>query len=138
MFVSMPRGLRDYVLESDRELPEEHQTRFKIDDLTEKQRVKVMNSMEISPTETGEVSVTGTGTRVYEVVKECLKGWDNLLNAKSRHPIACRFDGPGGRISDESLALLPWEVKQEIANEIMDAATPTEDDKEKPEPSQEG
>ncbi len=126
MIISLPQGKREYVCKADRDLEPSMQTVFLLDDLKEKDRVAIMDSLVI--TMGGDAQMGGTGTRVYTCLKAGLRGWRNLRDVDTSQ-IECRMKGD--QISDESLALLPWEVKIELQEELLNGAFMTEADKEK-------
>lgn len=47
MIITRPRGRREYVLEEERDFPENQQTKFLLDDLKEKDRVRIMDALQI-------------------------------------------------------------------------------------------
>tara|TARA_R110000764_G_scaffold237762_1_gene334181 strand:- start:3786 stop:4175 length:390 start_codon:yes stop_codon:yes gene_type:complete len=129
MIFTRPRGSREYVLERERDMPTDAQTIFLLDDLRERDRVKVMDSFRINLEGEGS-SVGGSGMRTYTAIKCGLRGW---RNAKYADGTEVPFVSESGskQPSDETLALLSWEDKSELAGEIIEAAFADEDDKEK-------
>jgi len=128
MIITRPRGRREYVLEEERDFPENQQTKFLLDDLKEKDRVRIMDALQIQISD-GEGSIGGVGQRVYIACKAGLKGWVNLSDEKGKE-VECPLDSKG-EITDEGLALLPWEAKREIMDAILEDTFLTEEDKGK-------
>tara|TARA_R110000782_G_scaffold259110_2_gene349327 strand:+ start:39012 stop:39410 length:399 start_codon:yes stop_codon:yes gene_type:complete len=132
MIFTRPRGKRDYILIRERELATDAQTIFELDDLRERDRVRIMDSFKVSLASEGDTagSIGGGGTRIYLSLKSGLKGWRNALYPDGT---AVPFVTESGskQPSDETLALLDAEAKNELAGEIMSQAFPDEDDKEK-------
>lgn len=50
-------------------------------------------------------------------LRRCLKGWENFLNADGT-PAQAKHD-QAGMLTEESIALIPWDVKDEVAGAIM-------------------
>lgn len=127
MIITRPRKGREYVLESERDLPTEEQTVFLLDDLKERDRVKVMDSFAVGQSEDG-TTIRGTGTRTYLVLKGGLRGWRNLTDDTGLD-VPCGLEG--NVITDASLEMLPWSVKDELVGEIMRSNVLDASDKEK-------
>jgi hypothetical protein len=130
MIINRPRGRRDYVLEEERDLPESQQTRFHLDDLREKERVRIMDALQIQIGDGGgEGTIGGVGQRVYIACKAGLKGWANLSDEKGA-AVDCPVDAKG-IVTDEALAMLPWEAKRELMDAILEDTFVSEEDKGK-------
>lgn len=127
MIIVRPRGRREYILEEERDASASSQTVFLLDDLKEKDRVRIMDALQIQLTD-GEGKVGGVGQRVYIACKAGLKGWENLKD-ENGDTVAARLEN--GEISDESLALLPWDAKRELMDAILEDAFVSEEDKKK-------
>lgn len=133
MIAITPKGKRNYILRDDLELSEDQQTEWRIQDLTERDRVRIHDSVKWSIDQvTGSVS-SGNGTRVYLT---CLAG---LLGATEKRPLK-DVDGnvveDPDEMCDEYLARIPWPAKEELTLAIQEGLTMTEAEVEKPEPSQ--
>ena len=127
MIVTLPRGDREYILKSERTLPPASQTVFLLRDLTERDRVRIMDTLQVGVGDDG-ARVGGTGTRTYTTVKAGLQGWRNIKDTEGKD-VAAKLEG--GTITDESLALLPWHVKIELQDAILSQSFPTEEEKGK-------
>ena len=128
MIITRPRGRREYVLEDERDLTPSQQTKFLLDDLREKDRVRIMDALQIQIND-GDTSLGGVGQRVYIACKAGLKGWENLSDEKG-NDVECEVSS-SGEISDEALALLPWEAKREIMDAILEDSFIGEEDRGK-------
>ncbi|MCH9837069.1 hypothetical protein K0U83_15495 [bacterium] len=126
MIISLPRGKREYIVRAEAALPKSEQTVFLLDDLTERDRVAIMDTLTVSLGD--ETTMGGTGTRVYTCLKAGLKGWRNLYDVEGNE---VTFKLNGSTITDDSLVLLPWEVKVELQEELLNGAFLSEADKEK-------
>ena len=132
MIITRPRGQRPYILEAERELEPEDQTVFLLTDLTERDRVGIMDQLRVSAaSEGGTASITGSGTRTYMAVRAGLVGWQNLKDETGADVPFETVAGNSRKPKDETLALLDWETKVELQGAIMDAAFPDDEDKEK-------
>lgn len=129
MIFTRPRGQVEYVLKSERDQAADTQTVFLLTDLRERDRVKVMDTLRVS-VEDDSAAIGGSGTRVYTALKCGLVGW---RNAKYPDGDDVPFETePGSKQpSDATLAMIPWDTKIELADAIMSAAFPDEDDKKK-------
>ncbi len=128
MIITRPRGRREYVLEEERDLPETQQTKFLLDDLKEKDRVRIMDALQIQLSD-GEGSIGGVGQRVYIACKAGLKGWLNLSDENGTE-VECPTDNKG-EVTDEGLSMLPWEAKRELMDAILEDTFTSEEDKGK-------
>jgi hypothetical protein len=133
-----PRQTRNYILEADRELPEDQQTIFKLKDLDEGTLIRLMDSIEVTRGDNGEARISsgGMGTRVYTIVQAGLVGWRNLRDGAG-NSIPFHKNEVTNKIDDDLLARLPWTAKMELANAIEAGAKLTEEQEEKSEPSPE-
>lgn len=129
MIFTRPRERREYVLERERDLPPDAQTIFILDDILERDRVRVMDTWRVEIGKDAPV-MSGSGTRVYQAVRAGLRGW---RNAKYEDGSEVPFETEPGSAypTDATLALLPWEDKLELSQEILADMIPTEVDKEK-------
>lgn len=125
MIVIRPQGKREYVLRSERSLPKEKQTVFILDDLREKDRVEVMDAVRYS-TDGVEQGFGGAAKKVDRAVRATLKGWKNVTDAEGAE-IEFQSDD-AGRPTDETLAMIPWKVMEELAAEVIIQRLPTEAD----------
>lgn len=131
MIFTRPRGEREYILLRQRDLPVDAQTVFLLTDLRERDRAKVMDSFRISVSEDGGAGeVGGSGQRTYIAVKCGLTGWRNAKYPDGEEVKFVRESG-SKQPADETLALLDWADKVELAGEIMTASFPDEEDKGK-------
>ena len=122
-----PRDKFEYVLKSERDLPEEAQTIFLLADLKERHRVKIMDSFRVNVEEGDSTSVGGSGSRIYMAVKYGLVGWRNAKYADGT-PVPFETES-GSRVpTDDTLGMLSWADKMEIAEVVLEAAYPSEED----------
>lgn len=113
-----PRDTFDYVLECDRDLPEEQQTVFVLRGLTVAQEAKVSDSMISTVAGSDEIHMRA-GSHALTILRMGLRGWRNFKDEsgadvpfeedKSRRPRG---------ISDECLDRLHPAWRTELANAI--------------------
>lgn len=133
MILRTPKGKRPYILQSERDLAPEEQTRALIQDLSEKQKVTARNAA--TPTDRGDDS-RGDATFVYRILKAGLIGWEEGYEPvdEDGNRVPMEFDDRK-EVSDATLERIPELAKREIALAIFSGTALTEDELGKSEPS---
>lgn len=125
MIVIRPQGKRPYVLKAERSKKPEEQTVFLLGDLLERDRVEVMDCVRYT-SDGFEQGLSGAAKKVSKAVRATLKGWKNVFDTRGEEvPFETDDDG---RPTDETLAMIPWSVLEELAAEVLVSRLPSEDD----------
>jgi len=123
-----PRDSFEYILKAERDLPEDGQTIFLLADLKERHRVKIMDSFRVQVSDGDDgTSVGGSGSRIYMAVKYGLVGWKNAKYPDGT-PVPFETESGGKTPTDDTLSMLSWADKMELAEVVLEAAYPSEDD----------
>ena len=125
MIVIRPQGKREYVLRAERALPKERQTVFILGDLLEKDRVDVMDAVRYT-TDGVVQGLGGAAEKVHRAVRATLKGWKNVTDSAGAE-VEFQSDHEG-RATDETLGMIPWDVMEELAAEVLAQRLPNESD----------
>lgn len=103
-----------YVTEADRKLPSEKQTVW----LLKPRTLAAGRSVA-----TAAKDATATEATIV-LLRHCLNGWENFLRADGT-PAQAKHD-QSGLLTEESIALVPWDVRDELAVVLMRDSTFTE------------
>ena len=98
--------------------------------------MRLMDEFVVSVGSDGQPMLRGSGTRTYLTVKSALIGVDDdhpFLDADG-NPVPFE-KAADGRVADEFLARIPYEIKYEMADAITAATQLTQEDVTKSEPS---
>lgn len=110
MAIAINLNQKEYILESDRELPAEKQTKFFIKPLSAKQAAVLQDSMKFS----GEGTIMqNMGTNTLEMLKIGLVGWENFVDAEGNQ---IKFT----KNMDENIDRLAVAYRYELASAIME------------------
>lgn len=121
MLAITPRDKWDYIAESDRE--SETPTVFHLRDLKQRERMALFDEGK------------GFGSKAFEIVRTALVGVDGLVDAKGKK-VQFKKDS-NGRVSEEFLERIPWQIILEIAGAVVRGGELGDDELEKSEPSPE-
>jgi len=123
-----PRESYEYTLRAEIDLPEDERTTFLLTDLRERDRVRIMDSFKIEVSDSSDSgAVGGSGTRIYMAIKAGLVGWRGA-RYEDGTDVPFKTESGSKRVSDETLELLSWADKMELAEQILSSAYPSEDD----------
>lgn len=112
MAIALTLKQKEYVLETDRELPAEEQTKFFIKPLSARQNAQIQDGMRFNKTENG-ATIENIGTHTLEILKYGLVGWENFNDADG-NPI--KFT----KNMDENIDKLCVEYRYELSGAIME------------------
>jgi len=114
MILPSVKDRREYILQSERDLPPDLQTIWIFRPLTVHQKREIEDNMGLQLT--GEGYKAGTFT--YKALKYGLAGWKNLKREDGSE-VAFKTGGDG-LIQDELIGQLPLAVRMELATAIYD------------------
>lgn len=103
-----------YVAEGERKLPKEQQTVWLV-----KPRTLAAGRAIAAAAKDGT-----TTEATIVLLRHCLSGWENFLRGDGQ-PVQAKHD-QAGLLAEESIALVPWDVRDELAVAIMRDTTFTE------------
>ena len=116
MIILDPNQTIKYILKRDRNKPEEEQTIFYLRAMTASQYDQIIDLGADPKTKPSEVN--------YKILRFGLLNWENLKN-QSGEMIEAKKEG--NFIKKESLDLLPFSVRQELIEQIMELAQLSEE-----------
>jgi hypothetical protein len=122
-----PRATFDYVLQEDRELPEEQQTVFELRSLTVSEEARVADSMIASVPGQDEMSIK-SGSYQLQILRCGLRGWRNF---KTTAGTDAQFDVTKGNprhVTDECLDRLSSANRTELTNAITEHSSVSEEE----------
>ena len=128
IFAVCPDTTFEYVPESDRD--SENPTAFSLRTLTIRELTKIEDKVtRVSQNEnTEEVTISVfTGTQSLESLRAGLRGWKNFCDAKGNE-IEFVADKKGIP-KDETLSLIPADIRQELSSEILSRSRVTESER---------
>lgn len=125
-----PREPYEYVLECDRDLPDDEQTRWKLKVLTLGELASLEDSLFRLDPESGEARLL-TGSHATKILKIGLLGWSGFRDANGddvpfRTRTVGRATGKREEVTDECLERLHPDWRRELANAITEQARPTQ------------
>jgi|WetSurMetagenome_2_1015567.scaffolds.fasta_scaffold437557_1 hypothetical protein len=106
---------RNYICESDKSLPEDEQTIFTLKPLSAKSYALLQDSLKIEQDEQGNTKITNVGTHSLNILKGGLVNWSNFKDAEGN-------ETPFVKDMDENLSRIPFEIRSELANEIINSS----------------
>jgi hypothetical protein len=112
MAVALSLTQKEYILEVDRDLPVEQQTKFFIKPLSARQNAALQDGMKFSKKEDG-ATIENIGTHTLEILKAGLVGWDNFNDAEG-NPIKFTKD------AEVNIDKLCVEYRYELSGAIME------------------
>lgn len=122
-----PKQTYFYVLDCDRSLPENEQTKFEIRGLTVAEEASVSDSMILAHSGGDDFSFRA-GTHQLTVLRLGLRGWANFRDGEGQEvPFEMTKSHPR-QVSDASLDRLAPEWRVEIMNAILDRGAVTEEE----------
>jgi len=131
MIAVTPKKERKWCTRGDLILDEPDRTMWIIRDLTERERVTLNDSVQISVNPLSGAVSQGIGTRVYISLKYGLIGIAEGYSLKDEEGKDVPFQkDKNGQVADEFLERVPWEVQQEIFVAITSSAVLEEEEKE--------
>lgn len=117
-----PKGTREYVLRADRHLPADQRTVFLLRDLSQRDRVRVLDAHGFADPESGHI-LAGVGTRTHLAVKAGLVGTRDDAPIRDARGKAVPFErGADGKVADAWLERVPLVALIELGREIMGAS----------------
>ncbi len=131
MIAVTPKGKRAWCSAEDLALPVADRTYWLIQDLVERDRVRLQDSIQVRVDPLTGAESQGLGTRIYMTLKAGLVG----IAEGSKFPdedgeaILFKLDA-AGTVHDEFLGRISWSHQQEIFVAIMTSATMEEEEKE--------
>jgi len=120
MIAISPKEVREYILESERD--SKSPTVFKLRSLSIREAVEIEDIIGKSLNASGYP----VGTFNYKVLKYGLVGWENLKDEKGKD-VPFILDATG-KVSDDSLGVLPTEVRTELANAVWQGSNVSEEE----------
>tara|TARA_E500000305_G_scaffold108357_1_gene110550 strand:- start:14991 stop:15434 length:444 start_codon:yes stop_codon:yes gene_type:complete len=131
MIAVTPKKERKWCTRGDLTLDDADRTMWIIRDLTERERVTLNDSVQISVNPLSGAVSQGLGTRVYITLKcglvDIAEGY--FLKDEEGKNVPFLKD-KNGQVADEFLERLPWEVQQEMFVAITSSAVLEEEEKE--------
>ena len=112
MAVALTLTQKEYVLEVDRDLPVDEQTKFFIKPLSAKQNAAIQDGMKFSKSEKGAV-IDNIGSHTLDTLKSGLVGWENFNDADA-NPI--KFV----KNMEDNIDKLCVEYRYELSGAIME------------------
>lgn len=113
MAIALNITQKEYILECDKDLSKEKQTKFFIKPLSAKQSAAMQDSISLVE---GKASITNMGTYTLDVLKAGLVGWENFVDVEGNQ---IKFV----KNMDENIDRIPMEYRYEISSEIMNLST---------------
>lgn len=120
-----PKATFEYVLEDDRTLDAEAQTRFTLRGLTVAEEARVADSMISSIPGQEELSFR-SGTHQLTVLRYGLRGWTNFLTAEGTQVPFEVSKGSPRHVTDECLDRLLPRHRQELVGVILERGSVSE------------
>jgi hypothetical protein len=120
-----PKATFEYVLEDDRTLDAEAQTRFTLRGLTVAEEARVADSMISSIPGQEELSFR-SGTHQLTVLRYGLRGWTNFLTAEGAQVPFEVNKGAPRHVTDDCLDRLLPRHRQELVSVILERGSVTE------------
>jgi|19_taG_2_1085344.scaffolds.fasta_scaffold03662_7 hypothetical protein len=121
-----PSQERDFIAEQDRDLEAAEQTVFKVRSLTATER-SVVEDNAISQGADGEQRLR-SGSMLVAALHLGLVTWENFPPGGPDLPFRSKGRGLGRKVSEKTLSAIPPDIRQEIAAEILNGSTLSEDD----------
>jgi hypothetical protein len=114
-----PKSTFPYVLQCDRDLPEDEQTVFELRGLTVAEEAAVSDSMILAHGGTDELSFRA-GTHQLTILRHGLRGWQRF-NGANGEPVEFELTkGHPRNVTDGCLDRLDPKHRQELSNAIME------------------
>ena len=114
-----PKSTFPYVLEEDRDLPEDQQTVFQLRGLTVSEEAQVSDSMLLAHSGSDEVAFRA-GTQQLTVLRFGLKGWEKFHTAEGEEVKFEVTKGHPKHVTDACLDRLLPKHRQELMNAVME------------------
>lgn len=128
-----PREPYEYVLECDRKLPDDEQTKFVLKVLTLGELANLEDSLFRMDPGSGEAKLM-TGSHAIKILKLGLRGWRNFNDA-NQQPVEFETRrtgtsaGPRDEVTDSCLERLHPDWRRELANAITSQAKLNEEER---------
>lgn len=113
MAIALNITQKEYILECDKDLSSDKQTKFFIKPLSARQAAVMQDSISLVD---GKASISNMGTYTLDVLKAGLTGWENFVDESGNQ---IKFT----KNMDENIDRIPMEYRYEISSEIMNLST---------------
>lgn len=118
MAIALNLEKKEYILEIDRDVEVEKQTKFFIKPLSAKQSAAIQDSMKIS--KEGNATIDNIGSYTLDILKSGLVGWDNFVDSEGNQ---IKFS----KHQDDNIDRIPLEYRYELSSAIMELSNLGED-----------